>query len=534
MKSPKYFLWKGAAVLLLIALLVVSVACKDSQDQAESAPEAGAQLESYTIADTTGDWGYPSPYAHYSRGPGYVRMQYVFETLVWKNATEFVPQLASEWEYIEEDNSYVFTLRDDVKWHDGTDFTVDDVVFTYTYTEEHPYQWVDNTIVESVEALDDHTVKIFISKPYAPFFQDVAGAQPILPKHVWESVTTPEEFLGPEAVVGTGPYKLVDYSKEHGTYLYEANEDYYLGTPSPSDLKFVKISAEMSTAALQDGQVNSTIVPAEVLNDIEAAGFTVIDAPVSWNAKLTINHQKEPLSSVEFRQALAYAIDREALVQTVMRGEAVAGSPGLVPPTSVWYNPDTPQFEYDPEEARALIEGLGYELDGDFYVKDGQPLKLSLISAADYADLGQYIMQQLEAIGIDIDFQTLEGKTVDSRVSAWDFDLSLYGHGGLYEPSFLTRCIIGEGFNSARYDTNAELTELLKNQLTEMDPETRKEMVFQIQELYAHDMPALTLYYPKSHWAHDGRLSLYYTMDGVAIGVPIPLNRLCFMVPQES
>jgi peptide/nickel transport system substrate-binding protein len=525
---------KARNLLLLVAIIILSIsllvlpAC-NTDKPLESPPETETQLDSYTIADSTGDWGYPSPYAHYSRGPGYVRMNFIFETLVWKNATEFVPQLASDWEYDASDNAYIFELQENVKWHDGVDFTADDVVFTYNYTEEHPYQWVDNSIVESVEALDEYTVKLYLSQPYAPFSQDVVGAQPILPKHIWESVTVPEEFLAPEAVIGTGPYTLADYSKEHGTYLYKANDSYYLGTPAVKELKFVKLAAEMNPAALEDGTVNSASVPAEVLEDIESAGFTVITAPVSWNGKLTINHQKEPLSSKEFRQALAYAIDRESLVQIVFRGNAIAGSPGMVPPTSVWYNPATPQYEYDPEKAKQLIEGLGYQLEGDYYAKDGQPLKLSLIAAADYKDLGQFITQQLEQIGIDVDFQTLEGKTVDAKVGAWDFDLSIYGHGGLYEPSFLERSILGEGFNSARYSSNPELTQLLKDELTEMDTAKRRDMVFQIQELYAEDVPALTLYYPKSYLAHDGSLTLYYTMDGIAVGVPIPLNRMCFV-----
>ena len=266
-----------------------------------------------------------------------------------------------------------------------------------------------------------------------------------------------------------------------------------------------------------------------MLEDIRAAGFTVITERPSWNGKLTINHQKDPLSSKEFRQALASAIAREALVQVVFRGNAIAGNPGMVPPTSVWYNPDAPQYEYDVEKAKQLISGLGYTLENGYFTRDGQPLMLSLIAAADYKDLGQFITQSLEQVGIDIDFQTLEGKTVDSKVGAWDFDLSIYGHGGLYEPSFLQRSILGEGFNSARYSTNAELTQLLNAQLTEMDTAKRKDMVLQIQQLYAEDVPALTLYYPKSYWAHDGSITLYYTMDGISIGVPIPLNRMCFV-----
>ena len=86
-----------------------------------------------------------------------------------------------------------------------------------------------------------------------------------------------------------------------------------------------------------------------------------------------------------------------------------------------------------------------------------------------------------------------------------------------------------EGFNSARYNSNEELNRLLEGQLNEMNPEKRKDLVFQVQTVYAEDLPALTLYYPKWYWAHDGKVNLYYTRDGIASGVPIPLNRMSFV-----
>jgi peptide/nickel transport system substrate-binding protein len=487
------------------------------------------EISSYTIADSTGDWGYPSPYAHYSRGPGYIRMSFIFETLVWKDASSFIPQLAEEWEYIAEEKAYIFKLRNDVTWHDGTKFTADDVVFTFDYTQQHPYQWVDNSIVEAAEAIDEYTVKLYLSKPYAPFFQDVAGTQPILPRHIWEGIEEPEKFAAPEAVIGTGPYLLADYSQEHGSYLYQAYDDYYLGTPIVDEIKFVKISEEMIPAALKKGSVDTGDIPPEVVSEMEEAGLTVITAPVAWNAKLTINHQKEPLSSEQLRQALAYTIDREALVQITQRGHALAGSPGMIPPTSAWYNPDTPQYEYDPAKAGELLEELGYELEDGYFNKDGEVLELELLATADFKEVGQFIKQQLEAVGIKIDFITLESKTVDAKVGAWDFDLSIYGHGGLYEPSFLKKVIMDEDFKSARYTSNETLNQLLEAQLTEMDANKRKDLVFQIQETYAEDLPALTLYYPKWYWAHDGTVNLFYTKDGMAIGIPIPLNRMAFV-----
>jgi peptide/nickel transport system substrate-binding protein len=338
-------------------------------------------------------------------------------------------------------------------------------------------------------------------------------------------------FDGPDAVIGTGPYTLVDYNKAQGTYLYEAFEDYYLGRPTVDRLVFVKTSDEMASAALMQGDVNAADVQPEMVAALEAAGFTIITSPYGWNAKMTINHQKEPLNSREFRQALAYAIDRQALVDVTQRGYAIPGSPGLLPPDNPWYNPDIEQYEYNPEKAQELLEELGYELKNGYFSKDGEVLELDLITqtASGFKEVGQFIEESLEDAGIKINLTIMEGKSVDAKVEAWDFDLSIYGHGGLYEPSILPKVIMGTGFNSARYTDNEELNRLLEDQLHEMDPAARLEMVQEAQALYAEDVPAITLYHPDWYWAHDGTVDIFYTDGGIAAGIPIPLNKMAFV-----
>ena len=475
---------------------------------------------SYTIADPTGDWGYPSPYLRYSRGPGYVRMSFVFDTLVWKDENGLIPALAKEWEYVVADNAYIFNLQENVTWHDGERFTAQDVAFTIDYVKNHPDPFVTligPSGITQVEVIDDHTVKLYLETTYAPFLNDIAGTMAILPKHIWETVDDPMSFDGPEAVIGTGPYKLADYSKEHGTYLYEAYENYYSGKPEIDKLKFVKVSEQMVPAALKDGSIDAGGIPPELVGEVEEKGFTVIQAPCGWNAKLTINHTKEPLSIGEFRQALAYAIDRESLVAITQRGHATPGSAGTMPPDSKWYNPNIEQYNYDPDKAQGILKDLGYELDGDFFVKDGQALELELLTQKKYGfgDVGEFIKQQLESVGIKVDLRMLEGKSLDARVGAWEFDLSVYGHGGLYEPSILPKVITGQGFNSARYTENETLNQLLDAQLHEMDTAKRLEMVQEVQAVYAEEVPALTLYYPNWFWAHNNRAGIFELLSNV-------------------
>jgi peptide/nickel transport system substrate-binding protein len=488
---------------------------------------AADEVEVLTIADSTGDWGFPSPYSHYSRGPGYVRMSLIFDTLVWKDENGFVPALAKSWEYLSDQDAYVFDLRDDVTWNDGEPFSADDVVFTFDYINDHPYQWVDAGIVKDVEALDENTVKIALEKPYAPFLDQVAGTLPILPEHVYQSVNDPEGFQEDEALTGTGPFKLVDYDKAQGTYLYEANENYYQGSPKVKQLRFVKVSEEMAAASLKKGDVDAASVQGEMVDDLKNAGFNVIEGTHDWNAKLMMNHKEAPLSDVRLRQALAYAIDREALVDTALRGYGIPGSPGLYAPDNQWYNPDQEQYAYDPDKAGDLLVDMGYSKDGQYYSKDGKPLELELLVTSSNERAGEMIKQQLEEAGIKVDMRSVDSKTLDSLVSEWTFDLALSGHGGLGgDPNILNKVIIGPGFNSARYDADPKLTEVLEKQNAEMDHEKRKTLVYEAQEIYSQDMPALSLYYTDSYWASDDKVDFYYTYGGVGSGVPIAINKM--------
>lgn len=531
---PAYVGRRLLVLLIVLMLLPAVVAGCGGEREAAVAPDGG-RIPVYVIADATGDWGFPNPYTHYERGPGYIRMSLIFETLVWKDAGGMVPALAESWRYDEDENSYTFVLRDDVAWHDGQPFTADDVLFTFEYLKEHPYPMAKADCIEAVTA-EGNEVTFKLSRPYAPFLEWVAGTIPILPRHIWQDVDHPEDFRAPESAVGTGPFRFGDYNKEQGTYLYLANDDYYGGKVMVEELRFVKVAEEMTAAALRSRQVNAGSIRPEVAGALDQDGYTVMHSPYYWNAKLMINHTKAPLSSREMRQALAYAIDREELVAIAKQGEAVPGSAGLVPPDSEWFAPNVEQYPCDPARTSALLEELGYVRQGDGYVKDGKPLELELIYSAGMAGATSFtrdaemLKTQLERAGFKISLRNMEAKTVDDRILNWDFDLALSGHGGLGgDPEQINQAVIGKGFNSARYEANAELVDLMKKQVNIMDHGARLEAVQRVQELYAADLPALTLYYPKWYFAHDGTVDLFYTPGGVALGVPIAINRMVFV-----
>jgi peptide/nickel transport system substrate-binding protein len=498
-----------------------------------SAQAADESVDVLTIADSTGDWGYPSPYGHYSRGPGYIRMSLIFDTLVWKDENGFVPALAEKWEYLPDEKAYVFHLRSGVTWNDGQPFTAQDVAFTVQYIQDHPYQWVDSSIIEKAEASDDNTVKITLKKDYAPFLDQVAGTLPIMPEHVYDDVSDPANFKDDAALTGTGPFKLVNYDKTQGTYLYEANENYYQGAPKVKQIKFVKVSLEMSAAALEKGDVDAATVPGETVDGLENKGFEVVEGTHDWVAKIMVNHKKAPFSDAKFRQALYYAIDRQDLVDTGLRGYGLEGSPGLYASDNQWYNSDQKEYSFDPAKAGRLLEELGYEKkDGSqYYAKSGEPEAIELLATATTERQGELIAKQLDAAGFKVNLRSVDAKTLDSLVGAWQFDLALSGHGGLGgDPAILNKVVLDQkSFNSARYDEDTKLNDLLNEQIEEMDPVKRKELIDSAQELIALDLPALPLYYTDSFWASNDKVSYYYTYGGVGSGVPIALNKMIFV-----
>ena len=508
------------------------------------APSIGVAVENeIRIADQNGDWGHPSPYLAYGRGPGYLRMHFIFDTLVWKNETsDIIPLLAENWEYIPEEEVYIFNLAKNAKWHDGEPVTANDVAFTIEYMKEHPYGWVVLDSVDRAEVVDEHTVKIYMNGPYAPFMEDIGGTMPILPEHIWKDVEDPMDYVESGAFIGCGPFKYVDFSKEHGTYHYEAFNEYHLGKPNIDRLIYVK--AGDPQMALQHGEVDFAPIKPEMADTLTEEGFVVIAGPHYWNKNLMINHNKEPLDNIMFRQALAYAIDQDEFVDKSLRGYGKTASYGLISSESQWANPDVLDYPYDPDKAKEMISSLGYELKDGIFYRGNEPLAfevlVSMIGTGGQSTPdrdGEILKNQLEKVGIQVDLISLETKIVDQKVINWDFDLAISGHGGIGgDPKILYEKVIQvpgskASPNTARYDKSEELNSLLEDLMHEMDPVKRQEAVFEAQNVYARELPAISLYYPTGYYAYnpDAGVEWFYTVGGIAKGIPIPQNKMAMI-----
>jgi peptide/nickel transport system substrate-binding protein len=504
------------------------------------APEpAQAQVQEIRIGDSKGDWGYPNPFRHYPRGPGYIRMSWVFDTLVWKDREGYVPALADSWSYDSAKLAFTFHLNPKAKWHDLRPLTAEDVAFTIEYFKKHPYSWISVGDVSRAEALGPHKVIIYLSKPYSPFISDIGGTMPIMPKHIWQSVDNPEAYTDPKAFVGSGPYRFVDFNKAQGTYLYEAFGDYYQGRPWADRLIYVRSGQPL--ISLTTREVDLANIQPDMAEPLKQKGLVVIKDERGWNKKLMINHKKAPFSDKRFRHALAFAVNQQEIIDKSHRGFAMPASYGLLSVDHDMFNPNTPSYPFSPEKARTLMESMGYQKAADgFYQKDGQPLKIELLSSnitvagQSVADRdGEVMKKQLEQVGIRVDLVNLEQTTTDSKVKSWNFDLAVSGHGGVSgDPRILNEMISSKygaaSVNSARYDDDPELNRLLDEQMLEMDQDKRKAIVYKIQEVYAQALPAVSLYYPDSMAAYspDKGIAWYYTPGGISKGIPIPQNKM--------
>jgi len=517
-------LWKLSIIGLIAAcvcMALIGPACLGQSTEGK-----GSSPDTVDVIHLSGgDYGYPTPFMHYPRGPGIYKMNLIFDSLIERDDKGLVPWLAESWDISSDGKKYTFNLRDDVLWSDGEPFTADDVKFTIDYEKEHPpISAYDLSTVSEIEVIDEHTIVFTLSQPMAPFLDKIASVR-IIPKHIWSKVDDPNTFDSPEAVVGTGPYLLDEYNKEHGTYRFVANENFWGPSIRVKSIEFVPVSDAI--VAFQQGEIDFVSLSADLVDSFKSdPEIYVFQQPAIWGYELTFNMAKNPiLKEKAVRQAFAYALDREELVEKIGRGAGKPGSMGILPQDHIWYNPDLPQYEHDAEKAMKILEDAGWtDSDGNGIMdKDGDELSFDLILASDQARIGELVKERLKEAKISVNIQAIEGKSRDAKLASGDYEIGINGYGGWgADADYLRTKFCGESFgiegaSHGRPLTgyqNDEVDELCLAQLSETDAEKRKEIVFEIQELLAEDVASIPLYYTASYNAYrpavyDGWMNMF-------------------------
>jgi peptide/nickel transport system substrate-binding protein len=484
---------KSIAAIVLAAFVLTGVSgCSDSKP-AES--KSNSTNQPVVINLEGGDWGYPTPFSHYSRGPGVYKMTLIFDSLLERGEKGYIPWLADKWDISEDGLTYTFTLKDNVKWQDGEPMTAEDVKFSFEYFAKHPPVSNDLTadgksFIQSVEAPDAKTVVFKVEKPLAILLGKIGNTR-IIPRHIWEKVEDPLKFNTPEAVIGTGPYVLKEYSKEQGAYKYEAFKDFWGPEQLVNTLQFVPVSD--SILAFDKGEIDLTGITTDILAKYQDnKEYKVIQNPAFWGYRLIFNMNKRTeLKEKEIRQAFAYAIDKNELVEKVARKAAVPGNAGYLPVGHTMYNSNAVNYDFDIEKAKQLLKGnkLAFKLlagNSNDEVRIAELLKISLAKA-----------------GIDISITSADTKTRDAAIKKGDYEIVLNGHGGWGGDADLLRTTYAANEKTSNQSpssdgipgyNNEQINELCKQQLYEMDTTKRKEIIFKLQELIAEEIPQIPLY----------------------------------------
>lgn len=459
--------------------------------------------------------GFPSPFAA-NADIGYNQMSLLYDTLLWKDGSgDLLPWLAESFESSPDHLTYTFRLREGVRWSDGRPLTADDVVFTFDYyaaqgTLGPPVIMQPPQGIAKVISNGPRTVEITLASPQVTFVGQVAGALPIIPRHVWASIDEPASEDGLKVLVGTGAYRLKEYNGDGGALLFTARDDYFLGPPYIKRIEERAIDDPI--AALASGDTDSARgvgMRADSLAPFANDTYGMVTEQGSTTFPLYWNLGKEgPLADVRFRRACAMAIDRQDLVNRLAAGRGLPGNPGFLSPANPYFSA-VRQYDFDPVGANALLDGAGYRL-GSGGVRQGPrgPLSFELLINNAEAPLSEILVGALRRIGVELRPKPVEiGPQLfgNKYIGAYDMAVLFFpgpGPGGPNADPDLLRVLFSSklppSLQSASAYANPAFDDLAEKQRVTFDETERKAIVARMQGLIADDLAILPLYYPET------------------------------------
>jgi peptide/nickel transport system substrate-binding protein len=460
----------------------------------------------------------------------------VFDQLVLyaDESTETVPGLATSWDISEDGLTYTFTLRKGVTFHDGTEMNADAVVFSigrmmkeksvkffekeWAFPENQPpaEYWLsmemDDTI-GSIEAVDKHTVVFKLKRREAPFIANMAMdfAAIVSPAAVLE---LGENFRSNP--VGTGPFKFVEWKKDDRIIL-EANEDYWDGRPH-LDRAIFRVIPENSVRFLELKTGNIDICQFPNPEDIELAkeddALKLVSQPGMNIGYVSFNHTKDLWSNKEIRKALAYAINKKAIVDNIYYGLGQVAK-NTIPPTLWGYNDDIEDYPYDPEMAKSLLEEHGFF---DKLKAAGQE-KITLWSMPvprpynpNGMKVGEAIQADLKKIGVDVELVTFEWGTYLKRQRTQPEDMDLFQLGWTGDngdpDNFLAVLLDGLADPNVRTQwKNEEYHDIIVKAKQATSREERIELYRRAQVLIHEEVPMINIAHSLVVWPMKDRVT---------------------------
>jgi peptide/nickel transport system substrate-binding protein len=441
---------------------------------------------------------------------------FMYEPLVYVNPLQggkTTPMLASSYAWGAGNKSLTFTIRQGVKWSDGTPMTAADVAYTFNLIKKYP--GLDLTgvwsVLSSVTATGN-TVTMDFSTVAVPYFYYIADQTPIVPEHIWSKLSNPTTNAITDPV-GTGPFLMSKCSPSNITYT--ANPNYW--QPGLPKIKKIEYPAYTSNTTANNDLANGTAqwgaqyIPAiDTFYKSKSPNYNYWFPP-TVNVSLVPNLTNPLLSNVKVREAMSYAIDR-AKVSTIGESgyEPPANQTGIVTPTfassqdtsavSAWGN------GYDPAKATSLLQSAGFHKgsDGIMVNSAGQKLAFTVLNIGDYSDWVasvQVIQQELKSVGISITPDNLSNTDFDADFYYGKYQLAYYdqqtfGPSAYYELNnwlnSANTAPVGKvaASNYERY-SNPATDKLLNQYATTTDPATQQSILNQVQQVMVNDVPII-------------------------------------------
>lgn len=414
--------------------------------------------------------------------------------------------------------TYTITLRDGMKWTDGKEITADDVKLTYDFMIDPQYEKVNSPrrgelteYVNRVTVKDAKTV-VFEMKKVNAGFPTLHMQYNILPKHIWGTLTSEQvntTELNSKPVVTSGMFKDVNWQKDQQV-TFQKNPNYYRGAPNLDSyvMRVVKSSTEILNM-LKTGEADWGILdPAQV--DAAKAVDTIAVKNYPGLVFTFYMYNLDPAKSKlfqerEVRQAMLYAVDREAIVKSIYFGYGTVANTTMPPPSWAYNKDNKPVYTFDKAKANQMLDAAGWQKGADgLRAKAGQKLQFKMITNAGNKareSTLQAMQQMWKDIGVDAtpEFVDFNKVLVPAIQNTRDFQLLLVGFQWNADPDqasvFHSRNSRPGGFNGMSYK-NADVDKILDDAIAQLDQGKRKDLYFKLQQKLAEDVPAPILNFP--------------------------------------
>jgi peptide/nickel transport system substrate-binding protein len=424
------------------------------------------------------------------------------------------PDLAERWSIGPDGKEYTFNLRRNLFWHDGQRLDADDVIFTINAIQDPDFEGDErlSDVFRGVEAeaTDKRTVVITLPEQFAPFLAFMTAG--ILPEHLLKGrdAAALREASFNERPVGSGPFRLVGFTSKEARL--KAFDDYHLDRPLIDELtlRFYRDDATLLTALLSDEVDGALFRPG-----LNAEDLSAIDSDERWSRRslhttryslVYLNQSVEAFKDRDVRRALQIGLDREALIDEALGGQAIAVDGPIVP--GLWAYQEFPEaYAFDAAEAASLLAAAGWQANNGTRTKDGATLEftLSTIDDPDMIATAEAIARQWKQIGIQVTVQTNNADQFRQQVLVdREFEAAL---GTIQPPGpdpdpypfWHSTQTLGEGRNLAGF-ADAEADGLLEDGRQSPKTEQRAENYRDFQEIFARELPAVLLYTPTYYY----------------------------------